>query len=55
MIPALRLQTRLRDRFYDLYVHLPMQKIMRRPAAACGQKDPHGVEEAGRSCGRPTP
>ena len=22
------LQTRLRDRFYDLYVHLPMQKIM---------------------------
>ena len=26
--PARALQTRLRDRFYDLYVHLPMQKIM---------------------------
>ena len=40
------LQTRLRDRFYDLYVHLPMQKIMLdrlRPEAA---KDPQGVEEA---------
>jgi glutathione S-transferase len=39
-------QTRLRDRFYDLYVHLPMQKIMGdrlRPAAS---RDPHGVEEA---------
>src|SRR3954468_14970933 len=44
--PELALQTRLRDRFYDLYVHLPMQKIMgdrMRPAA---NKDPHGVEEA---------
>ena len=35
--PGRALQTRLRDRFYDLYVHLPMQKIMVRPAAACGQ------------------
>ena len=26
--PGCALQTRLRDRFYDLYVHLPMQKIM---------------------------
>ena len=26
--PEPRRQTRLRDRFYDLYVHLPMQKIM---------------------------
>ena len=26
--PELALQTRLRDRFYDLYVHLPMQKIV---------------------------
>jgi glutathione S-transferase len=42
----LALQTRLRDRFYDLYVHLPMQKIVgdrRRPE---GKKDPQGVEEA---------
>jgi glutathione S-transferase len=39
-------QTRLRDRFYDLYVHLPMQKIMgdrMRPADA---RDPYGVDEA---------
>jgi glutathione S-transferase len=48
-IPAdlkLALQTRLRDRFYDLYVHLPMQKVVGdrlRPEAG---KDPHGVEEA---------
>jgi glutathione S-transferase len=39
-------QTRLRDRFYDLYVHLPMQKIvgdrMRPPDA----RDPYGVAEA---------
>jgi glutathione S-transferase len=43
--PDLAWQTRLRDRFYDLYLHLPMQKIMGdrlRPKA----KDPHGVEEA---------
>jgi glutathione S-transferase len=26
--PKLALQTRLRDRFYDLYVHLPMQKVV---------------------------
>ena len=44
--PGLAWQTRLRDRFFDLYVHLPMQKIMGdrlRPAAS---KDPHGVAEA---------
>jgi glutathione S-transferase len=43
--PDLARQTRLRDRFYDLYLHLPMQKIMGdrlRPEA----KDPRGVEEA---------
>ena len=26
--PKLALQTRLRDRFYDLYVHLPMLKVV---------------------------
>jgi glutathione S-transferase len=39
-------QTRLRDRFYDLYVHEPMQKVIGdrlRPAAS---KDPYGVEQA---------
>jgi len=40
------LQTRLRDRFYDLYVHLPMQKIMSDRLRPADKKDPHGVEEA---------
>jgi len=40
------LQTRLRDRFYDLYVHLPMQKIVGDRLRPQGRKDPHGVEEA---------
>ena len=40
------LQTRLRDRFYDLYVHLPMQKIVGDRIRAAGNKDPHGVDEA---------
>lgn len=39
-------QTRLRDRFYDLYVHLPMQKIMGDRLRPDGDKDPHGVAEA---------
>jgi glutathione S-transferase len=48
-IPAdekLASQTRLRDRFYDLYVHLPMQKIVGDRLRPEGKKDPHGVEEA---------
>lgn len=40
------LQTRLRDRFNDLYVHLPMQKIMGDRLRADGKKDPQGVEDA---------
>jgi glutathione S-transferase len=43
---TLALQTRLRDRFYDLYVHLPMQKIVGDRLRPAGQRDPHGVEEA---------
>ena len=39
-------QTRLRDRFYDLYVHLPMQKIMLDRLRADGKQDRQGVEEA---------
>jgi glutathione S-transferase len=42
----LALQTRLRDRFYDLYVHEPMQKIVGDRMRPQGKKDPHGVEEA---------
>ena len=44
--PARALQTRLRDRFYDLYVHLPMQKIMLDRMRPADKKDPQGVEEA---------
>ena len=39
-------QTRLRDRFYDLYVHEPMQKIVGDRLRPEGKKDPHGVKEA---------
>jgi glutathione S-transferase len=44
--PARALQTRLRDRFYDLYVHLPMQKIMIDRMRPADKRDPLGVEEA---------
>ena len=39
-------QARLRDRFYDFYVHLPMQKIMLDRFRAEGKQDRQGVEEA---------
>jgi glutathione S-transferase len=48
-IPAdakVALQTRLRDRFYDLYVHLPMQKIVGDRLRPSDKRDPHGVGEA---------
>jgi glutathione S-transferase len=38
--------TRLRDRFYDLYVHLPMQKIVGDRLRPPEMHDPYGVEEA---------
>jgi glutathione S-transferase len=44
--PKVALQTRLRDRFYDLYVHLSVQKIVGDRLRPEGKKDPHGVEEA---------
>jgi glutathione S-transferase len=44
--PGLALKVRLRDRLYDLYVHLPMQKIMVDRLRAIDQRDPRGVEEA---------
>ena len=44
--PDLTWQTRLRDRFYDLYLHLPMQKVMGDRLRPSDKKDPHGVEEA---------
>ena len=41
-------QTRLRDRFFDLYVNLPMQKIVGDTFRPAGKNDPHGVEDAKR-------
>jgi len=49
LIPAdadCALQTRLRDRFYDLYVHEPMQRIVGDRLRPAGKNDPHGVEAA---------
>lgn len=42
----LALQTRLRDRFYDLYVNVPMQKIVTDRLRPAGQNDLPGVEAA---------
>lgn len=39
-------ETRLRDRFYDLYVHEPMQKIVGDRLRPAERRDPHGVEQA---------
>jgi glutathione S-transferase len=39
-------ETRLRDRFYDLYLHLPMQRIVGERLRAADKKDPHGLAEA---------
>jgi glutathione S-transferase len=39
-------QTRFRDRFYDLYVHEPMQKIVIDRLRPAGKSDSHGVELA---------
>jgi glutathione S-transferase len=44
--PDLAWQTRLRDRFYDLYLHLPMQKIVGDRLRPEEKRDPNGVEEA---------
>ena len=43
---GLALSTRLRDRFLDLYVHLPMQKIVGDRLRPADRRDPHGVAEA---------
>lgn len=39
-------ETRFRDRFFDLYVHEPMQKIVTDKLRPPGKNDPHGVEQA---------
>ena len=44
--PELALQTRMSDRFHDLYVNVPMQKIVTDRLRPAGRNDPHGVEQA---------
>jgi glutathione S-transferase len=44
--PGLALRTRLADRFYDLYVHDPMQRIVGDRLRPADKKDPYGVEMA---------
>jgi glutathione S-transferase len=44
--PELAREVRFLDRFFDLYVHLPMQKIVGDRLRAEGAHDPHGVEQA---------
>ena len=39
-------QTRLRDRFYDLYVEVPMQKVIGDRLRPAGKNDPYGVDQA---------
>jgi glutathione S-transferase len=39
-------QTRFRDRFFDLYVNVPMQKVITDRLRPEGKNDLHGVEEA---------
>jgi glutathione S-transferase len=44
--PELARETRLLDRFYDLYVHEPMQKIVGDKRRPDGKHDAYGVAEA---------
>jgi glutathione S-transferase len=44
--PDLARETRACDRFYDLYVHLSMQKVVGDRLRPEGQKDAFGVEQA---------
>jgi glutathione S-transferase len=44
--PDLARQVRMRDRFFDLHIHIHMQKIVGDRMRAEGQHDPHGVEYA---------
>jgi len=44
--PELAWQVRLRDRFFDNYLHTPMQKFTADWLRPEGKRDPYGVEEA---------
>ena len=47
--PALLRDARLQDRFFDFYVHQPMQKIVTDRIRPAGDRDPYGVAEARRT------
>jgi glutathione S-transferase len=47
--PKAALEVRLRDRFYDLHVHQPVQTIVGDRLRAQGEKDPAGVAAARRA------
>jgi glutathione S-transferase len=42
-------QVRMRDRFFDLYLHAPMQKLPADRMRPADKRDPYGVEEARRA------
>lgn len=44
--PDLAWQARLRDRFFDNYLHTPMQKFAADRLRPEGKKDPYGLEES---------
>lgn len=44
--PDQALRARYWDRFYDLYVHEPMQKVVADRPRAPDQRDPYGVQQA---------
>ncbi len=44
--PDLARQTRFRDRFFDLYLQVPMQKVVGDRLRPAGKGDAHGVEQA---------
>ena len=44
--PELAREVRFRDRFFDLHIHLHMQKIVGDRLRPAHGKDPHGVEDA---------
>jgi glutathione S-transferase len=45
-------QMRLRDRYFDLHIHLPMQKIVGERLRPADKKDAYGVDEARDLMGR---
>jgi len=44
--PDRALQVRLADRFFDSYLHTPMQKFASDRNRPAGERDPHGLEHA---------